>query len=342
MLAFIRLIRPWNLLIIVLTMCVVRYCIISPVISSWGLHLTMKDLHFGLLIAAVTFIAAAGYIINDYFDVRIDRINKPGEVVVDKGVKRRVAMITHLAFNGIGVLLGIFVSWKNELLSVGSIIFIFAASALWFYSTDFKRKFLIGNIVVSLLSALIAFLPVLFELPSLALHFSAEFRAGGFSYNSIISIALALSIFAFLISWARELIKDMQDIPGDKEFGCKTFPIVLGVTAGKTLTLVLLAVVFAMIAIVQLGLWDSVVVSTGESIFESPGSIMLNLYLLGLQFMLIMLCAMTIRANTAAAFRKASMFTKVIMLAGICAWFLFAWFVQNGTWMIDGTSGFSK
>lgn len=324
MLPFLRLIRPWNLFIVIFTMYVVRYFLLAPILGSWHMHLVMPGWLFALLVLSVVMIAAAGYIINDYFDVKIDRVNKPGEVVVEKGVSRRVAMASHFVLNALGVLLGIFVSWKSGIFSMGALVFVFAASGLWFYSTDFKRKFLWGNLLISLLSCMIAALPVVYELPFLVNHFGKLFVQQGVSYNSVLIITGVLCAFAFLLSMVRELIKDMEDAEGDKQYGCRTFPIVMGLTASKILGTILLLLVISLMGLVLIA----------HPLETASGSIYSFLYALGLLSLTVLLLLSLWRGSEKKHFRLSSMFTKIIMLTGICYWFLFAWMVNSGSWII--------
>ncbi|MCC7301933.1 MAG: geranylgeranylglycerol-phosphate geranylgeranyltransferase [Bacteroidia bacterium] len=324
MLPFLRLIRPWNLFIVVFTMYMVRYFLVAAVLASWDMHLVMPEWLFALLVASVVMIAAAGYIINDYFDIKIDRVNKPGEVVVEKEVPRRAAMAAHFVLNALGVLTGIFVSWKSGIFSMGALVFVFAASGLWFYSTDFKRKFLWGNLLISLLSCMIAALPVVYELPFLVNHFGKQFVQTGVSYNSVWVITAVLCGFAFLLSWVRELVKDMEDAEGDRQFGCRTFPIVMGMSASKILGTILLLLVLSLIAMVLLA----------HPLEVEMNSIYSFLYTCGILILTLILVFLLWKAKDKEHFRKVSMFIKVIMLAGICYWFLFAWMLSNGYWLI--------
>src|ERR1035437_8330644 len=120
MIAFLKLIRLPNLLIIAFTQYMIRLCLIEPILNSAGFELQMSDFEFAMLVLATVFISAGGYIINDYFDVRIDNINKPDQLVIDKGVTRRVAMGAHAVLSSLGVAIGIFLSWKCNILLAGS------------------------------------------------------------------------------------------------------------------------------------------------------------------------------------------------------------------------------
>ena len=104
-LSFIQLLRPVNLLIMVLTGMVVRYGFLAPVMNREGLEFQTSLFDFILLMLVLVLIGGAGNVINDYFDVRVDRINKPDKVIVGRSVKRRVAMVTHHSFNLFAVLI---------------------------------------------------------------------------------------------------------------------------------------------------------------------------------------------------------------------------------------------
>lgn len=276
MLAFLRLTRPLNLLIIALTMVAVRYGVIAGNLER-GLHHLIRQLggtverselvlppnygpqmpliHFVLLMLSTVLIAAAGNIINDYFDTRIDRINKPDEVIVGRSVKRRVAMTAHLALSGLGLVLGVFVAWRSELLQWAWIP-VFAIGALWTYSTTLKRSFIIGNVVVATLTALVPLTVGLYEIPMLARYFESPkvimAHGGQFIMEPSFFLelwywVLAFAAFAFLSTLVRELQKDMADVKGDSAVGCRTVPIVWGMKWAKVLALVHTGLIVAML-----------------------------------------------------------------------------------------------
>ena len=168
----------------------------------------LSDIRLLFLVLGTVLIAAAGYIINDYYDIKIDLINKPEKVVVGNILKRRVAMFTHVAFSVAGILLGILVSWK-----VGAIN-AWAAFVLWLYSNKLKRLPFIGNLAVSFLTAL--------AIALVGVYLEANQR-----------LVLIYAVFAFFISLIREVIKDMEDLKGDVTFGCKTLPVIWGIRKTK-------------------------------------------------------------------------------------------------------------
>jgi 4-hydroxybenzoate polyprenyltransferase len=229
--AFIKLIRFDNLVVIALTMLTTRYCLMQPIlgIRHPGMHLLLSHADFFLLILSTVLIAAAGYIINDYFDVKTDRINKPQKLYIDNGIKRRVAIVIHTLFNIIGFVIAVYVAHKANNIFLCSIQFV-SITALWFYSTHLKKQVLNGNILVALLSAMVPLQILFFEMP-LNDRFLESIKSFSFLYLSVCSFAL----FAFLLSLVREIIKDIEDYKGDYETGCRTMPIVWGVKAAKAI-----------------------------------------------------------------------------------------------------------
>ncbi len=208
----LRLSRTPNLLIILLT----QYCaavFLTGFRDRAGEVLTDPSLF--MLSVSTIIIAAAGYYINDYYDIKIDMINKPDKVIVGNKLSRRPVLAWHLIFNAVGIALGAWVS-----LWIG-LINLFAAFLLWFYSNQLKRLPLLGNMAVAFLTGL--------SLLVLAVYYrSAEFYI--FIY----------AFFAFGITLIREIIKDIEDMKGDEAFGCKSLPIVLGIRKTKWVLYVLI------------------------------------------------------------------------------------------------------
>jgi 4-hydroxybenzoate polyprenyltransferase len=258
MLAFLRLTRPLNLLIIVFTMAAMRYGVVGSYLAyeSAAMQLMSSDptvglltetpnntlahafpeLLFWLLVFSTVLIAAGGNVINDYFDTRIDRVNKPDDLIVGRTVKRRVAMAGHFALSGAGLLLALLVAWRSGQWK-WVIIPVFAIGTLWFYSTSMKRSFLIGNGAVALLSAMVPLTVGLYEITALARTYPTQVMLGttdgqalpvAFDFNIPWFWVLGYAAFAFVTTLVREIQKDLADVKGDQADGCRTLPIVLG------------------------------------------------------------------------------------------------------------------
>jgi len=216
---FLRLTRFWNLAIVAITQFCTGVFLLDA--SLW------QDMRLWLLMVSTTAIAAAGYIINDYYDIKIDLINKPERVVVGKSITRRYALFFHSVLNFFAIGVGGFLHWR-----VGVIHF-FCAFLLWWYSNQLKRKPFVGNLSVALLTALTVELIAIF-------------------YQASQPLITVYAAFAFFMTLVREIVKDMEDWRGDATFGCQTLPILWGLRKTRNLIYVLLALFF--ISVVSLNL----------------------------------------------------------------------------------------
>jgi 4-hydroxybenzoate polyprenyltransferase len=228
--AFFRLVRWPNLVFILLTQHLFYYFILLPCFAGQQpvYPVVLQPVLFYLLALSSVLIAAAGYIINDYFDLNIDRVNKPDRLVVDRLIKRRWTILWHWILSGLGVVLGLYVSWKlrNPLVvlsNIGCVIL------LWFYSTTFKRKLLIGNVLISLLTAWVILVLYVCEIRFSALQDPDYTRV----LSRLFKFAIVYAGFAFISSLIREVVKDIEDMDGDARYGCRTMAIVWGVNVAK-------------------------------------------------------------------------------------------------------------
>ena len=225
---FFKLIRSVNLFFIFLTQLLFHYCIIIPQYEYFsGSAPRLNNALFFMLVLASVLIAAGGYIINDYFDINIDRVNKPERLIVDNLVSRRWAMFFHLILSLVGLALTAFVarSLNNGMLFLLNLI---SVILLWFYSTIFKKQLLVGNIIISLLSAWVVMVLYVAELQ---IHFNGLKGFFNPATIEIYQLAVVYAGFAFIISIVREIVKDMEDIEGDRKYLRKTMPIVWGSAA---------------------------------------------------------------------------------------------------------------
>ncbi len=226
--AWFTLIRWKNLLIILCTQMLIWACVILPASRTWeGLPpLLLTPFHFSLITISTLLIAAAGYIINDYFDIRIDMINKPDKMVLEKKIPRRMAIVMHTVFNLLGITLAWYVAHQRsayEWLTVQILV----TFLLWLYSTKFKQQFMIGNVVVALLTALTILTLVVYE-PAMHVFLKKpifEKEAAGFLHLNPLWLLGVYAYFAFILTWIREIVKDMEDLKGDMQEGCDTMPI---------------------------------------------------------------------------------------------------------------------
>jgi 4-hydroxybenzoate polyprenyltransferase len=255
--AFLKASRWKNLLIIALTMVFLRYLILQPILRLVQLELAVRDWEFALIVLSTLLIAAGGNIINDYFDLKIDRINKPDKIIVGRYIKRRVAMASHVVLNTLGFLIGLFIGIR---LGMWQLCFLqlFCTIALWYYSTELKYMFLWGNVAIALCVALVPLAVGIYEIPALidAYQYYAKgeaeqvYQFGKLIYGLFYWV-LGFTAFAFLATLSREIVKDIADMEGDRAFGCRTMPIVLGIQRTKIVVLVVNLLVFLSILVIQ-------------------------------------------------------------------------------------------
>jgi 4-hydroxybenzoate polyprenyltransferase len=234
MTAFFKLIRPINLLIVGFTMYSVRFFYFDLAKLKLNINQTIwhEKLDFFLLVFSTILIAAGGNIINDYFDVKADRINRPERLIISKQIKQRWAIISHWILNGIAFAIAIYLSARYTTFWY-VFIHLISINTLWFYSMHFKKKAIIGNLLIASLTALV---PIL-----CGIHFyivgnlNASIFFSNENYPSWIyflakdgKFIFGMAFFAFILNFSREIIKDIQDVKGDKVIFAKTLPILIG------------------------------------------------------------------------------------------------------------------
>ncbi len=301
--AFFRLVRLPNLFFIALTQVLFQICIYY---SLYNGNIPAGDaLQFVLLVLASVFIAAAGYIINDYFDINIDEVNKPHKLVVDKHISRRWAIAWHFMLSVTGVLLTVLAlpilqKWYLILANI------FCVALLWLYSTNFKKQLLTGNIVISLLTAW-TILIIFFSKVSL----SEAFGAGNASHYKLFRIAILYAGFAFIISLIREAIKDMEDMEGDSKYGCKTMPVAWGVNATKVYVAVWLIVLLAILIIIQV------------YILQFKWWLPVAYGMVAILLPLVLILFKLKKSTSVQQFHQLSSMTKLVMFTGILSMIFF-------------------
>lgn len=289
-----------------------RFFILGEILGHNELKLQMAEWQFALLVLSIVLIASGGNIINDYFDLRADRINKPHRIIIGKHVNRRVAMASHIVFNVVGVLIGGYLAWEVGMWKL-VIIHLFAAASLWYYSVIFKRELLIGNIVIALLAALIPLTVGLFEIPLVMDEYAAEVQAffleidpnadPNLFFKILFYFILGFAGYAFLLTLIREMQKDLADVRGDRQVGCRTLPVVIGERRTKLIVLVLLGISCVTILMVAYYLFSDWITMVYTSVF-----VVLPLIIAGWT---------TFRADYRRRYVTAFSWTKVAMATGL-------------------------
>jgi 4-hydroxybenzoate polyprenyltransferase len=308
--AFFRLIRYPNLFFIALTQSLFYICIVLPSFHHVGADPTLTVEGLLILISASIAIAAGGYIINDYFDLNIDRVNKPEKLVIENMIKRRWAILWHLGLSIAGILLSVVLS-----LRIGNpfpaIFNFFTVILLWFYSTTFKKQLLVGNVLISLLTGWVV---LVLYISVNDLHIYPPGTPGFTAITRIYKFAVLYGGFAFIISLIREVIKDMEDIEGDAKYQCKTMPVVWGIPSSKVFVAVWLIVLTGTVVVLeiyalQLLWWWSV----------AYGFIFIV-------FPLLLILRKLFPAVNAEHFHDLSTMVKLVMLTGILSMLFIKWY----------------
>ncbi len=304
--AYLKLFRWRNLLIVALTQLLFRHAIILPAFQKYGHCSAMTGIDFSLLILATVMLCAAGYAINDYFDIRIDRINKPGSIVLDKLLSRREAIFSHSLLNFIAVSIAVYLSVKLNLW-VLTLLYVLGAVVLWLYSIQLKRMLITGNIVVALMSSFVIGIVWFVEYSTIL---SQQLNSESWS-RYITGAALLYGFFAFMTSAIREVIKDMEDKKGDAAVDCQSIPLVSGSAITKNIVIGLTLTLILGLAVFQAFLW------------MKPWYYLFWYFTLFVQLPLVFLIRMMTRSSKPSDYRKAQQLMKLIMLTGVLSMLFF-------------------
>jgi 4-hydroxybenzoate polyprenyltransferase len=198
--SFLKLIHYQNLLLLIFTQMLFRY----GLFNFQDLTLALSDLQFGILVLSSVFIAAAGYIINNIFDKETEYVNEK-EVLIATTISEATAYNLYIFFNILGVGGGFYLS--NVIEKPGfALLFILISGVLYLYASSLKQSLLIGNFVVAILTAISIIIIGLYDLfpiitPDNRVHLGILFK-----------ILLDYALFAFLINFIREIVKDLEEV----------------------------------------------------------------------------------------------------------------------------------
>ena len=301
--AFLKLIRIQNLMIVGATMYILRWFVVNPLLDYSGFESQISNPLYFLFVLATMCIAGAGYVINDYFDRKTDLINKPGKVILGRILSRRAGMFWHIALNTVGISLGVFISYRLGVLKY-SVVFILISGLLWFYSTTYKRQVLLGNLMVAVMVAAVPLLILLYEVPLVIENYKFLLNSNSHLLKQLIGWINGYAFFAFLLTFIREIVKDIEDFEGDFAFGRQTIPIAWGAQTAKWIIYGLSGIaLITVVAALAFVLNDAISIVYGIVLVVSP---------------LVLFCYLIVKADTKTDYSRASLLLKVIMLAGLC------------------------
>ena len=217
---YLKLIRFQNLVVMVLIQYLIRFTLIIP---KYGKENVLSEFYFALLLFSILLIVAAGYTINDYFDIKVDSENKDENVIVGRTIKRRIALVIHFILTSVGLILGFYITYKINQLVI-SIILITCAYILWIYNLKLKRIFFMANLIVAGLSAIFVTSIAIIEI---LLNYNHKA-----SIDNITTLTV-IATLAFILSLMHEIIKDLRTMEGDKKYKIRTLPTVWGLLKTK-------------------------------------------------------------------------------------------------------------
>ncbi len=311
---FLRLIRIENIIMVILTQLLMSKAVIAPILRINELEQSTPFIAILLLILGTALISMGGYVINDYFDTRIDEINKPGKVVVGKTISRHKAMQFHQFLTISGVICGLYVAWQTRSFTIAA-LFVFIPGLLWFYSSTYKRQFFIGNLIVATITACVPFIIAITEGQFLRLAYGDIVVRSGVIADIYKWVGF-FAIFAFTLTILREMVKDLEDEKGDRELECRTVPIVFGAQWTKVVVTLFTVALIVAINYVIFGL---------RLFVNYP--LLQNFLLYGVCAPLVFFIMMLFRSNSAKEYALSQSILKFIMIIGVLFSVAFAYSV---------------
>lgn len=290
---FLNFIRWKNVVIIALVMLLTKFVLFE----KFELNVALDSIHYALLTISTICVAIAGYIINDIHDIKADRINKPDRIYVGKKISRVSAYNLFIAFNAAGLLLGMYLSYHVRHTSY-FILYVITSLLLYQYARQLKKKFLVGNLIVSFAVFLSIILPAVFDLLPVTSKLNEQVQMTAFRLVAL------FALFGFFLTLVREIVKDMEDLKGDLEMDVRSLPVVLGTSKTKAIVvgitlLLFLAVLFFAYMLMDFDLYASVYLGAFVAI-----PLLYFVYVLW-------------KASDKEELHKSSSILKVVMLLGI-------------------------
>ena len=305
---YLRLLRVENLVFIAILMWVMTYWVAAAVLGQYAMSDTIPWWLWLLMTLSTVCIAAGGYVVNDYFDVKIDRINRPDRLVVTRTVSKDTAMTLFYVLTAVGVVMGLGCAWAVRSSAAG-MVYLLVPGLLWFYSASYKRMLLVGNLIVAFLSALPPLLVAMVQSAWLTRVYNQDLLRYIPVGRDLYLWLGGFALFAFLVTLAREIIKDLQDQNGDRELECHTLPIVWGNRVSQVCVTILLVGIMALVAYLHWG---------GVMPFDHTWSGAATRYIVfGLYIPILCDIALLWSAKIATDYRSAQQLLKFIMFLGV-------------------------
>lgn len=297
--AYLKILRPVNLLFIALVQVLIKFVLFDAI----EVFTTLNTQQFALLLLATILITAGGYVINDSYDVEIDKINKPEKVIIGQSISTKSALTYYMILTVAGVGIGFYLS--NLIGRPGfAALFVFTAALLYLYASTLKGWTLLGNLLISVLVALVVLIVGIFDLLPAVTESNQEIQRVAFI------LLLEYAGFAFIINLMREIVKDLEDINGDKNGGLNTLPIVLGRERTTNIVLAMGVMVLVLLVIYLYNKWYA-------------HQLMVGYFLLLVAGPMIYFCIQAYKAEKKVHYSHLSTLLKIVMLLGMLSICLF-------------------
>ncbi|MBO5798864.1 MAG: geranylgeranylglycerol-phosphate geranylgeranyltransferase [Paludibacteraceae bacterium] len=254
---YIKLLRLPNLALMALVQVLMQFCVVNPILKNHGAEPVLGMDVFALLLATTVLVAAGGFVINDYYDMKIDEFNRPLTRIVGKEISRKQTMFFYLSLSAVALVagVGLWFLFGLEVFEAGKaaggslfsvmldtrnyfIVFVVMFGLLWFYSSSYKRLLIVGNLIVSLTVAMVPFVVAMFNVRILT-EVYAYSQVVGIVSKEIYWWVSAFSVFLFVWTFIGEVVRNMDEVKGEREMECHTIPVVYGVKVAKMVVCVL-------------------------------------------------------------------------------------------------------
>ncbi|WP_445457774.1 geranylgeranylglycerol-phosphate geranylgeranyltransferase [Flavobacterium sp. HNIBRBA15423] len=310
---YLQLIRFQNLLMLAFMQVLFRYTYLKAAtyntLTPSNDYLSLTHFQFALLVLSTVCIAAAGYVINNIIDQDNDEITKPKDRIVGKSISESLAYNLYVILNIIGVGIGFYLSnvvGKKGLFT----IFIFTAALLYVYSTFLKRIVIVSNLVVAFILSFSIIILGIFDL------FPATYDGNIVQMKKAFGVLFDYAVFAFIINWIREVVKDIEDTDGDYASGIQTLPILLGKTrTAKLVSIVIIIPILLLLYYINKNLLDYTYV-----------------FLYGLLFIVgpLLFCMIKLwSVKTKSEFKQISLVLKLVLFFGILSIAVITYAIKN-------------
>jgi 4-hydroxybenzoate polyprenyltransferase len=307
-----KLVRWPNLLIVAATQWLIYFYLLHPIFDNHTLTGSFTLPEFILFVITTSLITASGYIINDLFDIETDKINRPHQRIIDLHISRSSARIIYFTFLIIGAFISLFLAMQRGDLAYW-LIYPLANIVLFSYSKWFKGIPLLGNIIVSIYCGAVPGLFFLTEKSAFALLKPMN----NYQFDKVIILLFSYTIFAFSTNLYREIVKDLQDEPGDYLSNIPTAAVLWGIPQTKYIALFV-----ALSTLLYINY-------TFNQYYFTHIPYLFYVRLILVQLPLFMSILYLIRAKNAIAFKKVGIWIKLIMMNGLIL-LAYITYYQNG------------